>query len=228
MVLNHAAERIETGDLQYRIRRGMTDFLSLGARVTGKSETLRKSIHLGTLIFVLFYMKMPKQTILWIYGALLLVSLIVELLRLSRSDFREWFERNTGPLLRSHERKRLTGATYLFLSSFLTVLLFDRWIAITALLFVVVSDALGGLVGRRWGKHKLWGDRSVEGTLAFLFSAVLFIIVNPYIPFIIGAFGVLIALSVEIFMRSLDDNLTIPLCSGITMQLLVLIHRTII
>ena len=43
MVLNHAAERIETGDLQYRIRRGMTDFLSLGARVTGKSETLRKS-----------------------------------------------------------------------------------------------------------------------------------------------------------------------------------------
>jgi dolichol kinase len=171
------------------------------------------------LIFILLYLRVSRQTMLIVYGSLFFIALIVEILRWRRPEFHSWFEKTTGALLRSHEREHWTGATFLFLSSFLTVLLFERWIAITALLFVVVSDALSALVGKRWGKHRIWGDRTVEGTIVFLFSAVLLVLINPHLPLLIGLAGVLIALYVEIFVQSLDDNLTVPLCSGLMMQL---------
>lgn len=134
--------------------------------------------------------------------------------------FSLWFENATGMLLRSHEQKRLTGATYLMIASFLTILLYDRWIAFSALLFVVISDALGGLVGKRWGRHRIREDRSVEGSMVFLFSALIIVLANPHVSFLVGLAGAVTALLVEIFFRYIDDNLTIPLCSGFTMQCL--------
>jgi dolichol kinase len=146
------------------------------------------------------------------------VALCVEVLRFHSHAFRELFNGLLGKLLRDHEATELTGSTYLLIGCFLTVLFFEKWIATVSLLFLIVSDALCAVVGKKWGKHKLWKDRSLEGCTVFFVTAFLSVLIVPESHFLIGMAGVVTACVVDIFIHGINDNLTIPLSAGLIMQ----------
>lgn len=189
--------------------------------MTVKNEILRKSIHLFAIIFPVSYMVLTKGTLIIVLGIATVLTLSVEMLRFRWPRFSRRFYGAVGSLLREHERTGLTGATTLIIGTFVTVLLFDRWVAIVALLFLVVSDAFGALVGKLWGKHSIFGEKTIEGCGVFLLTAAAIIFLLPDGHVLIGLTGVMVALLIDVFIERIDDNLTIPLGSAAVMQTLM-------
>ena len=127
------------------------------------------------------------------------------------------------PLLKETEDLKITGATYIALSSLAVFLLFDKPIAIAAIFFLSLGDPVAALVGKRLGGPRLFG-KSPSGTLAFFGVAVA-------VAGVLSAGGVVsfgwalvagaaVAAVVELVPLVLDDNLTIPLVSGAAMSLM--------
>jgi dolichol kinase len=84
-----------------------------------------------------------------------------------------------GFLLRQHEvdtgKKNLNGATYVLISALICVIIFPKIFFVTAFTILIISDSLAALIGRKFGRHKLFA-KSLEGTLAFFISASIVIL----------------------------------------------------
>jgi dolichol kinase len=112
-----------------------------------------------------------------------------------------------------------TGATYLLFSSMLCVAFFEAQIAFAAIAFLSIGDTFAALIGIHFGKRKFLGmSKSLEGSLACFLSTFifgLFFLNHPLLAFT-GAVAASIA---ELIDVKVDDNVKIPLISGIVMTL---------
>lgn len=193
------------------------------------SEARRKAIHLGFLVLPL---DLLHEVLPWPRGnrqfALLFVvltagAIVLDLLRLHEDRVRSFFRQFLGELIREHERFSLLGSTYLLLAALLAIEIFPQPVAAAALGFTVLGDATGALVGRAWGRHKVF-NKSLEGAagcfLACMAWAMYVSAVSPLTLPVMAA-GALVATLVEMLPIPLDDNLGITLAAGYTMKLLL-------
>jgi dolichol kinase len=108
------------------------------------SEKLRKSIHLSSLLIPFSYKYILGFSHRRLAFALLLaafvVSLTIEFYRLWQRSFRHTFYRLFGMILRKHELRDFTGATYLLFSSMLCVAFFEPTIAFCSMAFLAIGD----------------------------------------------------------------------------------------
>ena len=193
------------------------------AEISIRDELLRKSIHLASLWIPIGYNFLPGKVILIPLGFMIAIATVVETLRTLYRPFEFWFEDLLGSLLRPRERKNLTGATTMLISALLSIFFFEKWIAIYAILLMLVSDALGAVVGRCWGRHFYKKGRTLEGSLTFLLSGFLLIWLVPDIRSGIAVIGLFVALILEAGIIKLDDNIVIPIGAGVVMEILNLI-----
>ena len=184
-------------------------------------ELRRKSIHLLGLVVPILYFFTSRDLIIVGVGALLTLALAAELLKGVVPGVRVIFLRIFSPILRSQEQKGgLTGATYFLIGSFLCILLFDKTLAIVCLCFLTLGDLCAALIGKQWGRIKLFSRKSLEGSLACFVvctAAALLIGLHP----VVAIAGALVATLIELLPVGVDDNVTIPLISGLAMHLLV-------
>ena len=188
-----------------------------------RDELIRKMIHLCSLSFPIIYYFISRYDAIVILSGLTLFSLSIELLRYLSPKVGEIFIRLFGFLMREHEmdkkKKNLSGATYVFLSALISVLIFPKVIFLTAFTVLIISDTSAALIGRRFGKHQFLA-KSLEGTLAFFVSAVIVVLVTPKILYVPAEyyFGILAvalgAIAENISYGWADDNMTIPLTVG--------------
>ena len=191
------------------------------------SETLRKSIHLGSLVIPLSYRYVVRFDNRHLAFSLLLiafaVSMVVEFYRFWQRDFRRTFNRVFGTILRRHEMKDFTGATFLLFSSMLCVAFFIPPIASCAIAMLSIGDTFAALVGLNFGKRRFGKlGKSLEGSLACFVSCLIFGILwlqNPILAFT----GAISATLAELMDIPLDDNLRIPLISGLAMTIMQII-----
>ena len=184
-------------------------------------ELRRKSIHLLGLVFPILYVFTTRYTATIAVGALLAIVLGVELLKVLLPAFRGIFMRIFSPILRSQEQKGgLTGATYYLIGSFLCILLFDKTLAIVCLCFLTLGDLFAALIGKQWGRIKLFSRKSLEGSLAcFIVCTAVALLIGLH-P-VVAITGALVATLIELLPTGVDDNVTIPLISGLAMHLLI-------
>ncbi len=133
------------------------------------------------------------------------------------------FCRVTKPILRTSEIHHYGGHSFYLLGIGLSLLLFNEKIAILSILFLVFADPLSSLVGGIYGKEKILPNKSLEGsltcfivcyTLAFFYMKILGV-TNSHLVLFCLAGGVFGALSELISAFKIDDNLTIPVVSGL-------------
>jgi len=193
------------------------------SQISFRYELARKATHLGALIIPggYYWLGLTRGSMLAIVVPAALLMLLIDVSRLRNwSFYRSFAGKIIGPLMRQHEHDGdFSGATYILLSVCLTIALFDKPIAIAALAFIIVGDTLAALVGRKMGRHR-FGRKSVEGSLGCLLGTVLVALVTPEIPLSVGLFGALVATIVEAMSSRIDDNVSVPIVSGLAMTIL--------
>ncbi len=187
-----------------------------------RSELVRKGIHLSSLLIPVFYFYLTKENALKLIIPLTALFILIDIARYYSKPLQEVFLQTFGWLLRKHEtdekRKRLNGASYVMISATLCILIFPKIITLTCFTILIISDTTAALIGRRFGKHRFF-SKSLEGSLAFLFSGLLVILFTPksdYLTteYLIGFGSVLVGMIVEALPVKIDDNLSIPLSVG--------------
>jgi dolichol kinase len=197
--------------------------ISPDQQISFTSELFRKGTHLGAMIIPAGYWfsGITKIEMLSIMIPIFFVMFTIDVSRLRRW----WFWHKVaapigGHMVRKHEEDGdFTGATYILLSVCLTVALFDRPTAVAALAFIIVGDTLAALIGRRWGRHRIWGGKSVEGFLGCLAGTMVVAFFAPVNPLIISVIGAVSAAIIEALPTGIDDNVSVPLGSGLIMTI---------
>lgn len=113
-----------------------------------------------------------------------------------------------------------TGASYILLTSCFVIALFSKSVAMASMAFIMAGDPAAAIIGRKFGRIRFRG-KSLEGSLAFLIMAVLVAYVTPSLPLKIGLIGAVVATVTEAVSYHIDDNATVPLISGVVMELLI-------
>ena len=168
------------------------------------------------------YYLLPQKTTLFILVPITISSIIVDLIRLRNLPYAGFLNWLLGPILREHESWDLTGSSYILSASVLSILFFNKKIAIAAIAYIILGDIASAIIGRIYGKTKI-EKKSLEGSLAFLSVCLLIALFLPGLPFWIGVIGALVATSVEALSIPLNDNLSVPLVSGLVMEILILL-----
>lgn len=162
----------------------------------------------------------PRVAVLAALGVVIVVFLALEMVRIHIPSLRGWFSIWFIPFMRKTEENRLTGASYLLIGCLITILVFPRDIAGTAILFLALGDPTATVFGIWKGRIKL-GDKTVEGHLTCLFvclltGAVIFLVCGTP-PFAVAVVGAAFATLFQALPLRLDDNLTIPIGSAAAM-----------
>jgi len=79
-----------------------------------------------------------------------------------------------------------------------------------------VSDTCAALVGKGIGRVKILG-KTLEGSLAFLLSALLIVWCYPHLNRFPGSLAAVGAAVIELLPIDVDDNFSIPLVAGAIM-----------
>lgn len=173
------------------------------------------------LIPILYAFWWSKETILWVVGGLTLPFLTLDLLRLMSKKVNFYFFDKTKVLFKSREKKRFSSLTLFFLSIFLSILLFDKNIAIVSICFLIFGDVFAKFFGLEYGKIKIFDGKSLEGSLAhFIACFLIAYILSGYVglPFGLLAIAAIFATVIEALPIGANDNFTVPLLTAIFLK----------
>ena len=182
------------------------------------SELKRKLFHEIGLLIPISYFFYDKKDAIFGMSILVLIFVFVEFLRLRYNFGNELIPKVVGKTVRDYEKIDLSAATYFIISSFFTVLLFEKYVAIAAISYNSIGDLFSAIIGKNYGKIKYRGGRkSIEGSLACFVSCLLvgLLILSPFM----AISGALAATFAEGYLIKVNDNLSIPIVSGIVLTL---------
>jgi len=199
-------------------------------------EAKRQLIHLSGLLFVLLAQFTDRLTAAFYFFLIAITFLLYS--EHVRKDKRklvgmlESMEKRIRGFVTSFERQEaprpFLGAFWFYFGCGAAFLLYSHTIASAACSMLVVGDALSTLIGSRFGRHKLVGMKSYEGSVAFFIGSVLISIafVNAWLA-LLGSLAAMISelLPETGFLSNarkkgiIDDNLLIPVIAGFVMVL---------
>ena len=150
---------------------------------------------------------------------LLLIGLIISLIYMKREInaikwFLDRFDRKEGIPGR--------GAITFLIGTVLSLLLFEKDVALASIMILSLGDSIGHL--GRFGriKHPFNENKYIEGVLAGILAGGIGAAI--FVGFSIAFFGSLIAMifesfEVEVIGMKLDDNIMIPIIAGVVMSI---------
>ncbi|HEY8514842.1 MAG TPA: SEC59/DGK1/VTE5 family protein [Candidatus Binatia bacterium] len=183
----------------------------------------RRLFHLanGVVIATAYALLLTREQLVQLFGVVACLVYIVDRVRIHYPELAArvpWINRT---LLRAEEQAREAAMTPYAIAILLTILTFPKPIALIAIYTLAIADPLSAVVGIRFGRHRLIGRKTLEGSLAFFaatfavsaavlaWGAAVPVTLSTRLEasFVVAALGMLVdALPVRI-----DDNITIPL-----------------
>ncbi|HEY9204479.1 MAG TPA: hypothetical protein VIO58_01050 [Candidatus Methanoperedens sp.] len=197
-------------------------------------ELRRKAIHISGSLMPIAYYFVSRETALAVLFLVNAILLLVEWLRLKGKI------RFPSSLLRPHENKQVAAYIYFQMAALVSILIFDKTVAIAALLMLAIGDTASGLAGAviKGGNIRNCIARDTNfkplPIMAVMFAACILIGIvllnlppapdmNPlsFNVYMAGAAGATLgdAIPLRIQGRPVDDNLIIPILSGLFMSL---------
>jgi dolichol kinase len=198
------------------------------SHVTDKFELRRQAAHLFIGLAIVFLLKLQLLNTQALFFITALGGILVLLARKIRipiiHDLLEYFER-------PHHIARFPGrgSFFLVLGAALSTLIFEKQIAMAAIMIMAVGDSVTNIIGKHFGKIKNPFNRrkNIEGTLWGIATATMGALL--FVPFLPAFWGSVIAMIVESLdlgwkRRNIefDDNTLIPLIAGAVMTIYIL------
>lgn len=147
---------------------------------------------------------------------------VFDLCRLYSKRLNLFFTWLFGAVMREHERTRPAGSTMMMVGVAIIVTAYPRLVVILTLMLFAVADPLASYIGIRFGKDKLIGNKSLQGSLAALVAcfvvSLLFYRAQGLMQdrlFIACLLTGLIGAAAELIpVGKLDDNFIFPVATA--------------
>lgn len=184
----------------------------------------RKVWHIGGILTLTFFMGLFDQRDALFYLSIMALMIIpFDILRLKRPDLNQKIVSLFKIVIRIEEVKTISGFSFLIVGAMLVVILFPKPVGLLAMLLLAFGDPVSSIFGILFGKDKLWGRKSLQGTLACFtvctaVCATYFLYNNIMVERIVlvSILGGFIGAVSELFqIYKLDDNLTFPVIAGL-------------
>lgn len=197
-----------------------------------RNEISRQLVHLGGFVFVLFAQFSGKLTGSLVFF-LIAIALFVYAEHVKKDRRYPGFTGRVEVRIRDmvfkldrNAKRPFIGAFWFYFALGLTFLLFPLNVATAAGLILSVGDALSTIIGLNYGEHKIFGNKSLEGSITFFLSS--FLITAAMVGSFAAFMGSISATFVELVpelkrvkkwekKEIVDDNWLIPLFSGLIM-----------
>lgn len=179
-------------------------------------EVARKLVHLLFGIAIALLILVSDRNVLIVLLAIALLAGFI----LSDAIRRGYTLPLITPIIARLERRHVlpgAGALYFTFSALSCLVIFPVRIVVPAILSLAVLDGVATLVGMRFGRTKIWGEKTLEGTLGGMAATVLVLLV--VLPPDIALAAAITAGVIEL-LSPVDDNLVVPV--GVCMLLLVI------
>jgi dolichol kinase len=174
------------------------------------------------------------------------ILILAEVLRFFFPPFSKLFWKIFGLIMKKEEEGRMNATIPYFVATLFVVLFLPAELATMSMLLLIVGDPSAAYFGSNYGKRRFYNGKSLEGILGFLGAGIFFgVLLLMIFSFTAGGSkygilyqnqfqwqsivlllsGAIIAALSEFFSSTAlygfwDDNLLIPVCSGIGMGLL--------
>ncbi|MEW5876038.1 MAG: hypothetical protein AB1752_12770 [Candidatus Zixiibacteriota bacterium] len=182
-------------------------------------EVWRKLLHLFALSIPVGYHFVGHLAAILIPAVCFAVALFADLARLRRWSIQRFWLPITSPIIRPKESDNFTGATYILASGAICPAIFQVPAAAAGMAAIILGDIAAALIGRRWGTHRLVGNKTFEGSSGFLVAAFLGIVAVPGIGWPLALVAAVVGTIAEAISGKVDDNLSVPLTVGLTCHL---------
>jgi dolichol kinase len=197
-----------------------------------KGELYRKAIHIASSAIPIGYYFLDKSIVLYVLVPVLFLMFLIEFFKYKVDFLYNLYLKLFKSLLREHEYDRslfrINGASWVLLGDVLSIIIFPKYIAITGMLLLSLSDSLSAIVGRTYGKRYYAPNRSYIGSFTFLFIGILIIVFSPkyfhtFFEYIIGFIAVFLTTIADAIGIPADDNIFIPIISCIILYILYIL-----
>lgn len=216
------------------------------AKPTISMEAQRKFFH-SLMILVVIVNWIGTQTMLPNHGPLLSIGFtgicLVFFVGFEFTRVRVYgyfpFRHITDRVMRPKEKTRLGASVYfavgtllIFLSLYLVsnllqnwfgiscTLMLTGWLAVTAVLVSAIGDGAAAIVGIKFGRRKLRGNRTLEGAIGGFFFGFLAFLPLWFLLGIHWLYGIIAAsvlFLVDVLSPTINDNLVNPVAIGFTL-----------
>ena len=184
------------------------------------NEFSRKIIHLLSMVVPLVhvYFIKDRMEMLIFLSFMLIFCFFVEVFRTKHFVVHKFFKKYLHFMMRDSEKEgKITGATWVFAGSLITIILIPNPYCIIALFFLAVGDTFAALVGMNYPLLKI-GRKTLSGSIACFVTCC---IIGLFFSFGLNTstiiFGAFTATLTELSSIKINDNLSMPIFSGISM-----------
>ena len=154
-------------------------------------------------------------------------SFLVEYSRLRNEKLNQLLMALMKPVMRESEKNSVSGMPFYALGISLSLFFFPERIAVLSVLFLVFADPIASLCGILYGRDKILPNKSLQGTIAAFSVCYIATLVyglihtSPSMNLLVFSIiaGIIGAVS-ELCSQFVDDNLCIPVISGLGLFLL--------
>ncbi|MFH1225292.1 MAG: diacylglycerol/polyprenol kinase family protein [Candidatus Diapherotrites archaeon] len=218
-----ADERRGRGKAPEEISRGESPEETAAEKNAGEQtfllEARRQFIHFlfGNLFLVLILLA-GTETAFGVLLACLAAGAIVSIL--IKADVRVPFFYDIIQTVEREHEKELPGqgAILFFISAIITIAIFqDKLIVLGALSALIYGDSISTIFGMRFGKTRIAGNRTLEGSAAgFVAMLPVLLVLFPVHVALITALAAMLA-----ELPPVNDNFTIPIAAAIALSILL-------
>lgn len=177
------------------------------------------------LIIPIVYCFTSRLVMVLLMAAVTAIVVYVDISRHYNGKIKDVVNKFFSQYMRESEKSgsfSLSGASGLFFGALIVITLFTKYLAITAILVLIFSDAASGVVGSGIG-NQLPNGKSFEGSLSFFVTTILVSFLCYFFTEFRTSFLIIIISSIvttltEFYSRTIrvDDNLIIPLAYALT------------
>ena len=183
----------------------------------------RKLWHFGGVVFIIIlFHNLSRANAVQLSTFVAMIFLFFDIARQHSPKTNQLLVKAFRPFMRQYEINQISGNSYVLIGCWAIIVIFPKDIVTLCLMFLAVADPLASYAGLLYGRNKLIGQKTLQGSLAAFFAcliiSVLFYTSKGIMTerlLVVGLLSGFIGMISELIpIGKLDDNLTFPIiCS---------------
>lgn len=185
----------------------------------------RRLFHMsiGLIIASTYLVLLDRETLVSLIGLMASLLYVFEQVRTNYPEYSSKLKVVNKYLLRAEEQLEESAAVPYSMAVLLTILTFPKYVAVISIFILAFADPMSAIIGIKFGTKKIAEGKSLQGSIAFLVTSFLCVLVvshlmipNPdYRIWILAILHSLLIAGFELIPLRIDDNLTIPIASAL-------------